>query len=129
MAVVRWRFYDPLTLEDEEFPLNPQELTLPEQLSNITVSDTVAPDGKAVLAEGVPEVQKISWSGVLLDLDAKDFFTRWKAKKYQVRLTDDYGDEWWIYITKFAPTRPQTRPSHPDLHRYTFEALILDWPT
>lgn len=127
----RWRLFDPNTLEDVAVPLNPQEFRLPDRDKNISASATVASvsgGGRVILNQGEPVAQTMGFVGVMLDRTQKAFWEYWYAKEYQVRLTDDFGDVWWIYIYKLTQTRPKTKPSHPELYRYTLDAYILDWP-
>lgn len=126
----RWRFFDPVTFDDVAIFLNPQELRLPDREKSITVNEATAPDGKIILAEGAHrKPATLGFVGVALTLDQATFLETWYDKEYQVRLTDDFAREWWIYIYKLTFTRPKTKPSHPELHRYTMDAYILDWPS
>lgn len=125
----RWTFYDPVLVETQTIFLNPQELRLPDREKNITVTETTAPDGKLILSEGIDKPATIGFVGVTLTLDQIAFLENLYDKRYQVRLTDDFAREWWIYVYKLTLTRPKTRPSHPEFHRYTMDSYVLDWPT
>lgn len=124
----RWTFYDPITLAEEEIFLNPQEMRLPDLEKSIDLSSTAAPDGRLILTEGVDRPQTLGFVGVTLTLAQLNWLETQFNKRYQVRMTDDFDREWWIYIYKLTRTRPRTRPSHPEFHRYTMDAYVLDWP-
>lgn len=128
--VQRWTFYDPTTLAVDTIFLNPQEMRLPDREKNITTQETTAPspDGRLILTEGVDKPATLGFVGVTLTLANIDFLQALYDKRYQVKLTDDFDREWWIYVYKFGLTRPRTRPSHPEFHRYTLDAYVLDWP-
>ena len=131
MPAWRWRIYDPVTLEDVELPLNPSEARLPAVKKAITTSKTSAPtgEGRIIVTEGIDEPLTLGFTGVMLTLEHYEFlFDLAYNKRYQVRLTDDWGRVWWIYITSLEPTRGKHRPSHPFFQRYTMDALVLDWP-
>lgn len=126
MSVVKWTFYDATTASTYTFAINPNEGGTPLRRKTISYQNTAAPDGKTLIFEGRDEPRKISFSGTLLEQAQLDAFETWFEKRHQVRVTDDLGREYWIYITSFEPKRARAR-SHPWKHTYTCEATILDW--
>ena len=129
--VTRWKFYDPSTLVEDTIFLNPQELRLPDRQKTTTEETTTAggAEGRTIVFEGADRVPAMGWSGVTFTLAQKAWLEELWAKRRQIRLTDDFEQVWWIYITKLSFTRPRTKPSHPERHDYTLDAIILDWPT
>lgn len=128
MAVrVPWTFDDPVTLEQYSFEVNPNEHTAPNRQKKIVTADTSAPDGRTILFEGRREVQKTTFSGVIITQEQFDEFDAWFEKPYQILLTDDRGQEYWIYLESWEPTR-QRAYHYPWKHQYTMTAYVLDWP-
>lgn len=122
--VVRWQVYDPY-LGTEEFPLNPSEVDLPPLEKDITTRHTTA-NNKAVLFEGNGEPTEFKFNGVLFEEADYDWFVTWYNKKYQVRVTDDLGQEFWIYLQSFRPRRRRSF-HHPWCIEYEAVAVIVDW--
>lgn len=129
MAVrVPWKFDDPVTLEQYSFEVNPNEHQQPQRRKKIVTEDTCAPDGRTILFEGRREVKKTTWSGIILTQEQFDEFDTWFEKPYQVKLTDDRGQEYWVYLESWEPTR-QRAQHYPWKHQYSMTAYILDWPS
>jgi hypothetical protein len=125
----RWVIFDPVTSQELVMFLNPSEMKLPAYEKNITVEETTAPNGRLILAEGVDQVKRMSWSGVTLELDQLDFLQSLYEKRYQVRLTDDFGRQWWVYPIKLEPSRSRAGRNFPERHQYSMEWIVLDWPS
>jgi hypothetical protein len=127
MAVVRWTFEDPTAAQTYEFEINPNDGGSPGYERNVSYQNTSAPDGKTLIFEGAPRAQELEFSGTLLTQEQYDAFVTWWQKKNQVKMTDDLGREWWIVITRFAPTRERS-VHYPWKHSYSVTAVIVDWP-
>lgn len=127
MPVVKWRFYDPIADEEYVFDINPNEGGTPSRRKSISYQSTAAPGGKTLIFEGQDEVPQLEFSGVALDMAQVDAFDAWFEKRHQIRVTNDRGKSYWVYITEFTPTRKRA-VSHPDKHDYRIAATILDWP-
>lgn len=126
--VVRWTFEDPVEGETYVFHINPREGGSPSYDKTITEQNTTAPDGKTLLFEGQDQVQTLEWSGAILEQAHYDAYITWWRKRRQIKLTDDLGREYWIYITSFKPSRKRSR-ERAWRHDFTFSAIILDWIT
>lgn len=124
---VPWRFYDPTVPEEWELQVNPNDGGTPANKKTITYQNTSAPDGLTLMFEGRDEVEQLAFSGVLLHQEQLQLFQTWFKKRHQVRLTDDLGRVFWVYITSFEPKRVRSR-SHPWKHQYQATATVLDWP-
>lgn len=127
MAVVRWVFDDPVTLDSYTFDINPNEGGSPSYEKNITYESTCAPDGLVVRYEGRENPQKLQWSGTILEEDHYNAYVTWWQKHYQINVTDDLGREFSIEVDSFIPTRENSH-QHPWKHSYTVNATIVDWP-
>ena len=123
--VVKWTFFDPTVPETYTFAVNPNEGGTPERAKTVTFQATAAPDGKMLLFEGREEPRRISISGVILDQAQLNTFETWYGKRHQIRLTDDLGRQYWVYMTRFSATRNRRR-SHPWHHSYNMELTIVD---
>jgi hypothetical protein len=126
--VVRWTLMDPTVPETYTFPLNPNQGGTPGVTKKITTSVTSAADGQALVFEGRPDPQKMSFSGSILDQQHLDNLVVWFRKEHQLLLTDDLGRQFWVYLTNFTATR-ERKHSHPWRHTYQAEATILDVAT
>lgn len=127
MAVVRWRFYDPLVPETYIFDINPNEGGTPAFKKNVAYQNTAAPNGRTLMFEGRDEYQTFSFSGTILIEAHYNAFLYWWQKRHQIHVTDDLGRQFWIYITTFDPKRVRAA-HHPWKHTYTCEATVVDWP-
>lgn len=125
MAVVRWTFSDPVTLEVYEFELNPSEATEPQYEKAMTYEKTAGQNGQVLAYEGRREPQRLTWKGAILDNDEHEVFKEWFEKNYQIDVTDDLGQEFRVYITKYAPERKRA-VMHPYKRMYSIEALVID---
>lgn len=126
MAVVKWRFYDPVTLDEYIFEVNPNDGGSPQYAKNIVYSNTSAPDGLVIAFEGREKPQTLEWSGILLTETQFNAYVEWYQKKYQVRVTDDLGREFFLIIESFSPQR-QRAVHHPWKHSYNVKATIVNW--
>lgn len=127
MAWQRWTLHDPLLAETWTFAVNPSEGGEPTRKKTVTSQSTTAPDGRTILTEGLSPPLEISWKGVILTLAERDIFISWFNKQYQVLLTNDIGEQYWIYIDQFNPTRKRviTREAK---YEYDIHAFVLDIP-
>jgi hypothetical protein len=127
--VVRWRIFDPDTDETWVFPMNPKSGALPARERPIAQQAVSATDSKAVLLfEGSENARTIGWDGTILTQEFYEAMLDWFDTRHQVRLTDDLGQQWWVYLTKFTPKRIN-RHSHPWAMTYEAECIIIDWPS
>lgn len=127
MAVVKWVFYDPVTLDEYTFDINPNDGGTPERRKTITYENTAAPGGKTLVFEGRDEPETISFSGTILEEEQYNALVSWFDKRHQIRVTDDLNRQQWIYITQFSARRRRSY-QHPWKHDYDVQATVLDWP-
>lgn len=124
--VVKWTFYDGVTLDEYTFDINPNDGGTPNYNKTITYENTAGPGGVTLMFEGRDEPPKLRFSGTILEQDQFDTFKTWFDKRHQIRVTDDLSRQYWIYITKFEARRRRAY-SHPWKHDYEIEATILSW--
>ncbi len=124
-VVVKWELFD--GSNTYTFLINPNEGGSPARKKSITYKNTAAPDGKTLVFEGRDEPGTMSFSGILLEQSQYEAFEEWFDKRMQVRITDDLGRQYWIYIESFEPKRVRAR-SYPWKHSFSISATILDWP-
>lgn len=127
MAWQRWTFHDEVAMEDWTFTINPREVTEPGVDKQVSSLGTTAPDGLPILFEAQAPAQDISWKGLLLDVATRETFKYWARKRNQILLTNDMGEELWIYIDKFKPNRKRVA-SRPYKAEYDLHAWIVDIP-
>jgi len=126
MAVVRWVFSDPVTLESYEFEINPSEGGSPTYKKTINFLNTAAPDGRTLAFEGRRAAQQGSFKGTILTEEHYNAMVDWFEKRNQIIMTDDLGRSQMIYITDFEPTRVRA-VQHPWKHTFNVSYFVLDW--
>jgi hypothetical protein len=122
----KWRLFD--GTDTYVFDVNPNEGGTPTFEKNILEESTAAPDGLTLIFEGAEKPKPFNFSGVILEQSQYEAMLEWYQKRRQVRVTDDLGRQFWIYIKKFEATRGW-RVSHPWRHTFSIEATVVDWPT
>lgn len=122
---IRWTFDDPASGDSYQFEANPSAGGTPGKKKNITISPTTAWNGANVLFEGRREPREIAFSGVLLNQSMLDAMIDWWSKQHQVKLTDDLGRSYWVWISEFNPQRG--RSVNPLRHKFECKTTILDW--
>lgn len=126
--VVRWTFED-LTLATPtsyEFEINPSDGGSPQYKKQIINRSTCATDGQVIVQEGRDQPNETSFSGTILTEEMYNEMVSWFNKRHQIKVTDDLGREFFIYITAFEPRRVRA-VQHPWKHAYTVQYIELDW--
>lgn len=127
MAVVqRWRFDDLVTHETYEFEINPKEGGSPSYKKHINYQNTCAPNGKTLVFEGHDEPQVLTFTGTILTQTLYDAMVTWFSKRHQIKVTDDLGRSFMIYIMSFEPKRERSF-HYPWKHSYQVSYIVLDW--
>jgi hypothetical protein len=126
-GVVRWRFDDPVSLASYVFEINPNDGGSPDFQKNFSYANTSAADGKTLIYEGRDKAQKFDFSGVILSQAHYDAFVEWWDKRYQVKITDDLGREFYVIIESFTPTRKRSA-LYPWKHDFKVSATIVNYP-
>ena len=126
MALVRWTFDDPTTLESYTMEINPNDGGSPTYAKGITINSTSAPDGQAIIFEGQDSTQTFEVRGILLTEEQYNALVTWYQKRHQVMVTDDLERQFYIYITGLEFRRKRAI-HYPWKHEYTLKYLILDW--
>lgn len=107
-----------------EFAINPLDVSMPSVQKTFTEQKTAS--GKSVLFQGRDQVQRMSFSGTILTQLHFEIFEEWFSKEKQVSITDDLGNQFWVYLTSFTPTRNYSA-RFPWRHEYNAEAIMLSW--
>lgn len=126
MARVAWILEDLVTSETYSWEINPKDLTLPRRKS-MSYMATAAPGGRVVAYEGRDEPRKMSYSGTILTEEQYDNLTSWFEKRNLLKLTDDLGREYGVYVTSFEVQRSFHSAQFPWRHNYSGEMLLIDW--
>jgi len=120
---VAWIFFDGVTTY--ELPVNPDSASTPAPFSPKKLSFQPTCAGAQVIYEGRAEPKKISFSGVILTEAQYNSFRTWVNKNKQIRITDDLGQKFWVYLKSFSPTR-RSDTVYDWLMDYTAEGFVLD---
>lgn len=125
MAVVRWTLWDPVLGTTLEFPINPAQSFLPQREKSFSTETTTA--GQVVAFEGEERPNEFDFSGTFLNETSYNFMNTWFDKRYQLLLTDDLGNEIWIYLKSFLPERKRSS-NYPWAFTYKASAMVMDIP-
>lgn len=118
---VAWQFFDGVSTY--ELPVNPNSATSPDRKRNLTEQATAA--GSKIAYEGRRSPNVLTFSGDILEEAQYNAFRTWFRKRKQVRVRDDLGRSFWVYITGFSPQR-QPSIQFEWMMTYTAEAFVLD---
>ena len=122
---VPWIFREVYDGEDiYEFAINPLDATMPSIQKTLTKQITAS--GKPVIFQGRDAVQTMSFSGTILDQIHLEIMNEWFIKEKQISITDDLGQQYWVYLTNFSPTRNYSS-QYPWRHEYSANATVLSW--
>lgn len=122
MARIPWMFEDPTEGTVQYMPINPNAGASPSYQKNLTKKTTTA--GRVLVQEGQDSVAQFDFSGVLLTQAHYEFIYNAWAKRHPVRLTDDLGRTFVIYLESFSPRRQLSR-TYPWKHEYDATAVVL----
>lgn len=101
----RWQFYNPSTGQNIRFPLNPSEQSLPQREKTVEALTTTSPNGQPLIFEGREKPRTFPLTGVILTQEHYQFMVNWYDTKVACRITDELGNVFWLYLTKFNPKR------------------------
>lgn len=122
--MARWNFTDNVVSQSYNFDVNPNRGGTPSFEKNLSYSST--PAGSPIVFEGRDKPRTFTVSGVLREESQLIALQTWFDKEYQIRITDDLGRQFWIYITDLQFERAQTR-RWPFRHTFTINYLEVDW--
>lgn len=127
MARIGWRWEDAVEGMVEIMPINPNEGASPKYAKQLTKTTTTAggTQGQTIIFEGADQPIEFSFSGVILTQAHYDFIYRAWAKRHPVRLTDDLGRTFTIYLESFSPERKRSI-TYPWRHTYQATAVVLE---
>ena len=118
---IAWNFFDGVNSYD--LPINPNEAKMPSRRRPVATKATCA--GRQVMYQGRLEVPTIEFSGVLLDETQYRIFKEWFNRRKQIRITDDLGIKYWVYLKSFQPTRVKSN-DYDWYHNYSASGVVLD---
>ena len=138
-TIHRWKFQDPALnnvwlppdrLWEWEWtvPINPREMSSPFPEKNVSVRQTSALDGRALLFEGSTPPANWTFSGAILDAEHYKRLQLWSEKRNRIRITDHFGRTIVCYLLQFDP-EPVRAPGRYWRHNYSMSALVLEKPT
>lgn len=122
--MARWNFQDNVISQNYNFDVNPNRGGTPSFQKNLSYSAT--PAGSSIVFEGRDKPRTFTVSGTLREESQLIALQTWFDKEYQVKITDDLGREFWIYITNLQFERAQTR-RWPFRHTFTINYVEVDW--
>lgn len=128
MPRIPWKFEDAIENVTEYMAVNPNEGASPHYRKQLTKTRTTAPGelGQVIIYEGQDDVSQFDFSGTILNKAQYDLlYYAWK-KRHPVKLTDDLGRQFIIYLESFEPSRKApTHPSYVWRHTYNATSVIL----
>lgn len=126
--VMRWALYDPHNGESWIMPINPREMSSPFPEKAVSLRQTTAIDGRALLFEGSSTVPDWTFSGRILTADHYAQLLYWSQKRNRITITDHFGRIIPCYLLKFDPT-PKRAINRYWSHDYTMTAMVLEAPS
>lgn len=105
------------------FPINPNDFDPPARKAGVTWMRSTAPNGQALIFQGLNEVAEGQMAGAVL---TAQFFTDldvWASKWYPLTLVDDLANSYEILITGITWKR-LNRHTHP--HRYDYTIKFVE---
>lgn len=121
---VPWIMRDVASDDEYEFAVNPLDMSFPLVQKRLTTQYTTA--GKPITWEGRSEVPVVSFSGTILYREHYEIMLEWLEKSTQIALTDDFGRNFWLFLTEFSPSRRYSA-DFPWRHEYSASGLIINW--
>lgn len=122
MARIPWVFEDLVDNTVEFMALNPNEGASPTFLKTLNKVQTTT--GRTLIQEGQDQPQAFRFSGAILTEAHYMFLLRAWEKRHLVRLTDDLGRTFTIYMETFEPSRIRSA-TYPWRHTYQASAMIV----
>lgn len=126
MARIAWRWEDLTEGTVLYMPINPNEGASPSYRKNLTKATTTAPGatGQKLIYEGADEVSDFAFSGAILTQEHYEFILNLWQKRHLLRLTDDLGRVFTVYIESFNPKRMLSK-TYPWRHTYDATAVLV----
>jgi hypothetical protein len=127
MARIPWRWEDPVDGTVALMPINPNAGASPKYAKTLTKKTTTAPGNlaRALIFEGPDAVTQFDFSGAILTEAHYNFILNAWRKRHPVKLTDDLGRTFTIYIETFSPERKLSK-TYPWRHTYQATAVIVE---
>lgn len=126
MARIAWRWEDPTEGTVEYMSINPNSGASPTYQKTLTKATSTAPgvSSQVLIYEGAEPPSDFPFSGVILYQEQYEFLQRAYEKRHLLRLTDDLGRVFTLYLERFAPQRMLSR-TYPWRHTYEASAVIV----
>jgi hypothetical protein len=123
MARTGWIWEDATDGTTQIMPINPNENASPKYQKNLAKKTTTS--GRVIIQEGAATPSQFDFSGALLTKEHYDFILNIWRKRHLVRLTDDLGRKFTIYLESFQPQRKLSK-TYPWRHTYQATSVIVD---
>lgn len=120
----KWTAYSPRQDITYTFEINPNDGGQPTFAKNITYTSTTAPNSGTLMFEGGPKPQEVTVSGTLLTETQYSMLAFFVTSHYLFQLTDDRGEQQWVYFTSFQPKRVN-RAHHPWYSTYSLAYTVV----
>lgn len=121
---VPWVFQQLHDPDVYEFAINPLNARMPSVQRIYTKQKTSS--GRDVVFQGRDPAQTMGFSGTILTEEHLEIMDVWFSKEKQISITDDLGQQYWVYLTSFNASRNYSS-QFPWRHEYSAEATVLSW--
>ena len=129
MAIYRWKFKDPVTLEEYTVPKNPSAMDPVFPQRALTQQATTAIGGQGLMWEGALPAKLWNFSGTVTDPDHYEALRHWAYDIHnRILLTDHFGRVLTLVMQSFEAT-PKRAVGKYWRHDYTCSAYIVAGPT
>jgi hypothetical protein len=130
MAVVRWRFTDPVTSYIWTVPINPNQMSSPypsKQRQTLPATpNTAYTDGSGILTLQAP-VTPFEWTfgGAIRTEEHHDELRAWSQVPNPILIRDHFSRTWKVVITQFDATDRRPTMRTPWRMTYTMRSLMF----
>lgn len=129
MSVVRWKFKDLSTNEEETLPVNPSSATSPFPGKVIASAKGPGFGGGGInrprLFQSPSPPAEWSFGGLIRSQADRDQLLRWSKKSSTVSVSDHLGRTFEVIIQRLEVVERQPTPTRPWRMTYTLNVLAL----
>lgn len=122
MSGHRWTLYDAVEDETIVWEMNPVDGALPALEKAVTTDSAL--QGGQIIWQGPDKSTTMPFTGTILTESHYQFFRNWYYREHEVLLTDDLGQEFTVFLTRFVAKRSLST-SHPWKATYDCSVLVV----
>lgn len=125
MSVFRWVFHDPSTAESYQVPINPNQMSDPQNRQRVMTYSNYDRNGRFRTFETPAQIVEWSFGGVMHTEEHYKALEFWSKKSTTVQITDHLGRTWAVVMKSFEPVEVRPTALKPWRFTYTMKAVVL----